>query len=213
MSSKKKAPERPLETRQELIDYLGIGGVDASGQLKWDAIIVGDGSGQACDSAFGAAAVLIDAYSNKRKHFSFAGNVGTVSIAELVPYICALVWYTAPDGPGRARHKAHLQARRNMRVHIVTDSKYVATMGNETDPTRRKAYPELWGVIDSYRANGYEITYHHIPRNMVNLNMLVDQMARRARLDIEGTFARAMADLREMYPGLPEGLTIYDFSP
>ena len=196
---------------EALVEHLELSGVDDAGQPLWDAIIVGDGSGQACSIGFGSAAVLIDRFSQMRKLFFIAGNVGTVSISEIVPYIYALTWYAAKGNPGSQRQKVLCKAGRSTKIHIVTDSNYVAVAGN--NPENRRTYRELWSIVDAFRASGYVITYHHLHRNVANLNMLVDQVSRRARLDLKDSYDRAMKDLRNMYPGLPHGLTIYDFSP
>jgi hypothetical protein len=45
----------------------------------------------------------------------------------------------------------------------------------------------------------------------VNLNVLVDELSRCARQDLQGTQARAIAELQRRYPGVPSDATVYDF--
>ena len=63
-----------------------------------------------------------------------------------------------------------------------------------------------------YRASGFNMVYHHVGRDIVNLNVLVDQVARRARKDLQDSFKRAIVDLQADYPELPDDVDIYDFS-
>jgi hypothetical protein len=152
---------------------------------------------------------LIDRYSGKAKEFYGAKNVGTVTLAEMWPYIDAMTWYTGKDGPGRARRREVQQQGRNLSIHIVTDSKTVATCGN--NPDSRQEYQELWRIFDDHRAKGYGITFHHIVRMAVNLNILMDHLSRESRVDLKETWKHAIAALQKECPGVPSEVTIYDF--
>lgn len=158
----------------------------------------------------GWAAVLIDKYSGARKLFYGAMNTGTVTLGELFPYLHALSWYTGRDGPGRARRRELQAANRQMQVHIVTDSQIIAMAGNR--PESRRAHQELWKAFDEFRNRGFVLTFHFVERARINLNVLVDEVSRQARLDVEGTFERARELLCTRYPGIPEDASIYDFS-
>jgi hypothetical protein len=195
-----------LPLLQDLLKHLGL-----TAPNSWDAIIVGDGSGQGWKSGGGWCGILIDRYSVQRKLCYGMLNPGTVTLAELIPYIHVLDWYTDHAGPGRRRQK-ELQANgRNMEIHIVTDSQVIATCGMH--PESRHSHQALWASIDAFRTLGYGITFHHIPRDVVDLNILADAISRQARLGLEGTYDRAIAELQKHYPGLPKEATIYDFSP
>jgi len=202
---KTKLQLQGLPTLQALVEHLGLAGPNA-----WDALIIGDGSGQDWELGGGWGGVLIDRYSSNRKLVYGAMKPCTVTLAELFPYLQALAWYTARDGPGRRRKKEINATGRNMQIHIATDSLVVATCGMH--PESRKAHRELWAAIDAYRASGYNITFHHVQREVIDLNILVDEVSRQARLGIEETYDRAINKLHDGY-GIPEGVTIYDFSP
>jgi len=159
----------------------------------------------------GWSGILIDRYSIHRKEADGAMRPCTITLAELLPYIQLLAWYTDKNGPGRRRKREVNAAGRNMEIHIVTDSQVVATCG--MNPESRHAHKEIWTAIDAYRSSGYSITFHHVERSVVDLNILVDEIARQARLSLKGTYERAIAAIRRKYPGIPEGVTIYDFSP
>ena len=192
-----------LPTLQALFDHLKL--------TQWDALIVGDGSGSTWEHGIGWAGILVDHYSNNRKLVYGAMNVGTVSISEMMPYIYAMAWYATPRGHGTRRRKELAKLGRKMRIHIVTDSQYVASCAEHK--ASRRAHAELWAALDAYRHSGFEMIYHHIPRDVVSLNILVDEVARRARLDLKDSFQRAIQDLQKRYPGLPDDVSIYDFSP
>jgi len=180
------------------------------GITNWDVMVVGDGSGSGWQLGAGWAAVLVDKYSGCRKLFYGAMNTGTVTLGELFPYLHALSWYTAKDGPGRTRLKDAKSASKKVGVHLVTDSQAVATAGN--NPNSRHAHRELWTAFDEYQRRGFAIQFHHVARELVDLNILVDAIARQARLSLTDTYDLAIEELRKHYPGIPEGVTIYDFS-
>lgn len=154
--------------------------------------------------------MLIDKYSGARKLFYGALNTGTVTLGELLPYLHALSWYTATDAPGYHRRKELSGAGKQMQVHIVTDSQIIAAAGNH--PESRRSHRELWKAFDEYVRRGFVLTFHYVERNKVNLNILVDEISRQARIDLEATFDRAIEKLMARYPGLPKDCTVYDFS-
>jgi len=200
--SNKRVPDKELATIQELTAHLKI--------QQWDALIIGDGSGSRWDSGMGWGSVLIDNYSAARKLFYGAANIGTVTLAELMPYIYAMSWYAGPKGMGHVCRKHKAQQGLNVQVHIVTDSRVIATCGAR--PESRKAYRELWAMLDCYRANGFDLTFHHVSRDVVNMNVLMDAISRQSRLSLAGVYERAIQELQGKYPGLPDEASIYDFS-
>jgi hypothetical protein len=153
--------------------------------------------------------VLIDRASGAAKMGCGVWNIGTITVAELMPYIELMVWYTAKDGPGRRRRSEVAAAGRHMQIHIVTDSSTIAKCGN--NPGSRRAHSELWACMDAYERSGYQMTYHHLHRERANLNVLVDQISRRCRLDNKEILERSITDLRKKFPGIPDNATIYDF--
>jgi ribonuclease HI len=204
----KKAPSKtklPLNGIESLAGLLKHCNID-----NWDTVIIGDGSGQGWKMGAGWASVLIDRASRARKLFYGAMNTGTVTLGELMPYLHALSWYTGKDGPGAHRRKEKLQQGKQMQVHIITDSQIIAMSGN--NPESRHSHQELWKAFDEYRQRGFVITFHFVDRARVNLNVLVDEVSRQARVDIEETYGKATKTLSERYPGVPNGVSIYDFS-
>lgn len=200
--SKSKLPVEGIESLASLLQHCKI--------TNWDAVIIGDGSGQGWKMGAGWASVLIDRSSAARKLFYGAMNTGTVTLGELMPYLHALSWYTGKDGPGMRQRKEKIALGKQMQVHIITDSQIIAMSGN--NPESRKSHQELWKAFDEYRKRGFVITFHFVDRSRVNLNVLMDEVSRQARVDIEETYDRAVKTLTERYPGLPPDVSIYDFS-
>jgi len=176
----------------------------------WDVIIIGDGSGTGWKQGAGWASVLIDRMSGARKLFFGAMNTGTITLGELFPYLHALSWYTGKDGPGRNRRLEAQQAGRQMQAHLITDSEIIATAGNH--PASRRSHRELWSAFNEYQKRGFVLSFHFVARDRVNLNVLVDEVARQARLDVVDTYGRAVTKLQRRYPGIPDDVSIYDFS-
>jgi len=192
----------------DLLAHLKLTAPDA-----WDALIVGDGSGQGWKTGGGWASVLLDRYSGQRKLCYGMQQPCTITVAELLPYIHLLDWYTDRSGPapGRRRQKELQKNGRNMEIHIVTDSQVIAACGMH--PESRHAHRALWASIDAFRADGYNLTFHHVRRDVIDLNILVDEVSRQARLGLQGIYDSAIQALQKRYPGLPETASIYDFSP
>jgi hypothetical protein len=208
MTSKRKSKKddknslASLPTIPALVRKLGID--------DWDALIVGDGSGSHWDVGAGWASVILDRYSKAGKLFYGAANVGTVTLGEFFPYLYAMTWYGGSKGPGMMRLKQAQLESRNLNIHIVTDSEIIARAGN--NPESRRSYKELWAAFDVWRLQGFNIKFHHVGRDIVPLNVLVDAVSRQARLDMKETMGRAVKQLQKKYPGIPDEVSIYDFA-
>ncbi len=179
------------------------------GTPSWNAIIVGDGSGSSWSIGGGWACVLIDRLTLKRKLFCGSMKPGTVQIAEMMPYLHAMLWYTARGNPGRSARQVAMSIGRSVNVHIVTDSETVAKSGNRVQG--RSANLPLWAAFDQFAAMGYALRFHHVPRETVPLNILADEVSRSARLKLDEAYGDAVAKLRKRFPALPEDLSPYDF--
>lgn len=176
----------------------------------WDAIIVGDGSGMGWDMEAGWAAVLIDHYSGARKLMSGSFNVGTVMIGEMMPYVHALLWYFSKGGPGKRRAAEAQASNRVLEIHIVTDSLSVKSAGE--NPAGRSAHLALWAAMDAFKRYGCRLHYHYIPRDTVNLHVLVDAVSRASRLSAVGSYQAALNTLAKAYQDVSPDLSIYDFT-
>lgn len=179
----------------------------------WDALLIGDGSGQGWNNAVGWAVTLYDRASGQAKPFWGAVNSGTISFGEIFPYAYALTWYMDKNHPGARRRRANLQHGHPVYVHIFTDSEYVANCGNRK--AQRHALRELWEMFDAFERNGVKLQFHHVHRDLICVNILADQISRRVRIDLQDTvqqsYERALQDLQKKYPGLPDNASPYDF--
>lgn len=175
----------------------------------WDVLIVGDGSGSGWDKGTGWACVLLDRFSWHAKLFYGAINTGTITIGELFPYLHSLIWYFSSDGPGKDRINAVRLTGRALQVHIITDNSSVALGGNQ--PETRKANLELWAAMDTIRARGISLVFHHWRRDGVSLNILADEVARQSRVTIEAAYGKGVEVLARKYPGLPADAKPEDF--
>lgn len=182
-----------LSTVQEIMTHLNVGSKD------WDLLLIGDGSGQSWDMGCGWACVLIDHFNAKRKLFYGGMNSGTIGIGELFPYVHAMMWYSR--GPGKKRLE-QLQAQfgtpQSIKVHVITDNEIVSKQGN--GDAKRSTNIELWSSFDHFARLGYSFKFHWLGRDTIGLNALTDHISREARKSLERIH-------------LPEGSSIYDYSP
>ena len=196
----KRKPLDPLSSCSlfELLRSLGIADDD------WDVLLVGDGSGTDWKNGIGFACILVDHYGNYRAPFFGGLNTGTSQLAEMLPYMFAMAWYRS--GPGDVCREFRAAKGQKVRVHVITDNSHMANAGNGTD--RRGKYKEFWAVYDSYSANGFDFTWHWVPRAKVGLNCIVDVMAGAVRqlMDCaklsDGSFIRDL-DLYMLNPVVP----------
>lgn len=167
---------------------------------EWDVMLVGDGSGTTWNSPCGWASILIDKELGLRKTMFGAMNAGTSYLAELVPYVQALAWYT--EGPGKARladlRLVHPHAK--LKVHVVTDNATVAAQGQGRASRRKGAF--YWSMIESLEENGYAIYWHWKGRSEIGLNRLCDYLAGESR--------RSLLALAPIEP--PSKTTAYDYN-
>ncbi len=165
---------------------------------EWDLLLAGDGSGQGWDFGCGWGCVLVDHKTFDRKLFYGAMNVGTIGIAELFPYIHAMTWYSRLLGKKRLKELQEIRkSSQTLKVHIITDSEITAKQGNGV--AKRETNAEFWASIDYFNRFGYSFKWHWLERDTIGLNALTDHISREARISLHGD--------------LPEGSTIYDFSP
>ena len=144
------------------------------GSPKWDVLLVGDGSGSGWNGAAGWACTLVDNMTQGRRFFYGAMECGSVNLAESMPYLQALAWYDAHHG------KANLKQLGLIRVHILTDSRTIATWGNRAagpEATVPRAQLVFWAGIKELRRQGYQMTFHWAPRMTTGMNWTSDLMA------------------------------------
>jgi len=167
---------------------------------KWDAIIVGDGSGSGWGQGAGWACVVVMRNGRRSPLLSGAFNAGTVNIAELMAGLQGLMWL---DEEGQARE---LRRERGgfIDVHIVSDSELTVNQGN-LKAACRGVTRVLWKSVREYEREGYRLHYHWYPREKIQLNVLCDHASRQARLAVE----------KITVPSLLENdrLSTYDFNP
>lgn len=187
---KEKPPPDPwlADPLPKILSELGI--------TTWDAVIVGDGSGQGWERGCGWSSVLIDHFTNLRKEFCGALSAGTVNVAELMASVHAIMWYTR--GPGKDRLKRVIAVGGRVSIHVITDSEITANQGNGV--YSRKSNEEVWALLDNIARRGYCFTWHWVNRDRIGLNRLTDHLSRQARIAVEA-----------IKP--PEGTTVYDYNP
>lgn len=210
---KKQVPE--VELLQAVLERIG--------SPQWDLLIVGDGSGAGWDTACGWCGVLIDNQTRLRKILWGAMNIGSVNSAESLPYLQALSWFDAKHGRER------LRARGILNVHIITDSKVIATWGTKAMspagdlPRANVAY---WAAMREFRRLGYHCHFHWANRSTTQLNWTADLIAGMARRELqaaskqvefpEGISQRALqavAGLQFANPETGEPIDIYHLNP
>jgi ribonuclease HI len=163
----------------------------------WDAVIIGDGSGEGRETSCGWASVLIDHYGGYRVEFYGGRNKGTSYQAEIQPYLDALTWYVS--GPGKAQRKP-------TRVHLITDNATVANCGNRV--TDRSTYAWLWASFTHIERMDYILKWHWIKRDRLALNRLCDYVSGMGRLEMARLRSRIESDLNSTVEEL-----LYDYNP
>lgn len=185
---------------------LGVGG--------WDVALVGDGAGRGWDKPGGWSCILIDRHGGEpveggptpdaRKLFSGGMNFTTVDIAELMPYVQAMLWYDRYYGKARRKQRG----KDHLSVLIITDRESIAGQGLAVSTGRARIAEicrrqPLWSVIAQFERQGYRFTWAHKGRNEIALNSVADRMADAAKHAAANALAQANAHVREDLPDAP----------
>jgi hypothetical protein len=148
----------------------------------WDVLIIGDGAGCWWDLSCGWGCILADHHFNRRRAFKGSMSGGTIAIAELMPTIHGLLWYSEFHGHAT---KVRL-GRGTINVHVVTDNETTVkhwsllSKGGQAAYKIRKKRP-LWSVLLQLERAGYILHFHWVPRGTVGLQILADEVAGIAR--------------------------------
>jgi ribonuclease HI len=178
------------------------------GVTQWDVAIVGDGSGTAWGEPCGWSSILHERKSSLRKCFNGGFSHGTNNLAELIPYLQAMLWYANGPGKKRLHDLRMLDHNKVLTIHIVTDSEITAKQGN--GEYNRKANREIWAAIDSFCDRGYRFYWHWLGRSKTGLNILADYLAGNSRLAMREASAKSAKAMSSV--GVPPGYSVYDFN-
>lgn len=148
---------------------------------SFDYLLVGDGSATTWNHACGFASVLISK-QNRRQAFHGGFNLGTNNIAEMMAYALPLLWLSQNLPKYYEARRARDQPTPDVtRIHVVTDSEYVA-MGGQY-PMRRKANAPIWVMIQRCCMDaGLRVIWHHDRRDQTDLNRFSHNLANSSRL-------------------------------
>jgi hypothetical protein len=107
--------------------------------------------------------------------------MGSVNLAEMMPYFQTLIWYHQYNGRERLRHRGVLN------VHVISDSQTTVTHGSlAAKPGRElpKVQRPLWAGMRELGHMGYSLHWHWAVRSSNSLNLLADLIAALARREI-----------------------------
>jgi ribonuclease HI len=171
----KTAPETqglpPHQTLKAILDACRIS--------QWDLLLVGDGSGTGWNDACGWATALIDNHMKTGRFYTGGMNLGSINLAEQMPYFQAVLHWRASGGG-----KELLERRGVLHAHIVTDSQVVANHGAQACDFNQilpKTQGPLWAGWRELVREGFVFTFHWAPRESSLLNQACDMLASMAR--------------------------------
>jgi ribonuclease HI len=141
---------------------------------RWSCLLVGDGSGSAAKDPCGWGCVAVERHSMARQYFYGAANRGSINFAEIMAYLQPLTWYVDKE------LEAVRVAAGGRHIHIITDSQYCQSVGNNPGLIRKKNIL-LWTMLDTIKRQGFSIDWHWLPREALRLNMVADAMSKKAR--------------------------------
>lgn len=141
--------------------------------------MVGDGSGTGWNDACGWATALIDNHMKTGRFYTGAANLGSINLAEQLPYFQAVLHWRASGGG-----KELLERRGVVHTHIVTDSQVIANHGAQAADFNQmlpKTQGPLWAGWRELAREGFVFTFHWAPRESSLLNQACDLLASMAR--------------------------------
>jgi ribonuclease HI len=138
---------------------------------RWDYLLVGDGS---CTGNWkyeaGFACVVVDRRNPETfetRHGMF--DRGTNIVAEMMAYILPLLYLSATQ-PIRLRH-----------VHILTDCEFLPKAWANPG-WQQKSNSELWMLFKSLKRRGFQLHWHWMPRDTLDMNKFCHDLANAARV-------------------------------
>ena len=158
----------------------------------WDLLLVGDGSGSNWRRGAGWATVAIEKRAVARRVFYGAMSSGTNNVAETMAYVHPLLFYAAQN------------MRDPWRVHVITDSEYVATNGNRIGRGSLAVgtHDIVWSMLWALSRRGWSLQWHHAHRGQIALNVYVDMLSRGARIMLEThDLPHTLKGVQQMEPG------------
>lgn len=143
-------------------------------------MIVGDGSGVGWDMGCGWASTLVRRVPAERWPFRGGMDPGTVSLAEIMAFMQPLLFMSSKFKPSQFQ-----------RVHVFSDSQYVVNIANGN--RQPKSHAIMWRQLSGIRGLGFDLKFHWIPRDCIDLNRLADAIAGEARKAVSGVnFSEAL---------------------
>lgn len=154
-----------------LMKFLEHSGI---GQNDWDVLLIADGSGSGWDSPTGWAVVVIDRLTGIRKVLYGGQNRGTINAAEVHPFLWGIRYY---------HNVVRKDKDREIVVCCLSDSEITVKCGQGV--YKAKTNIDLWQALKYWESRGYIFRWQHVPRETLDLQILTDEIAGRARTKIK----------------------------
>ncbi len=177
----KKPDGRDKATRLAAILQESLDGVLSRMKInpkRSDYLVVSDGSGSDYSRACGYASVVINLKTRERKLLFGSMSNGTVNIAELMAVIQSLDYIVGMTDKESDRSGITKQ------VHVLTDSQYCETTGNTNHGRMARRNVGVWTLFEAFARRGLCVTWHHVKRSTVGLNILCDMVSKGARKSV-----------------------------
>lgn len=184
VSTPSESSESSLPPQQTLQDLLTKTEID-----DFDLLLVGDGSGSKWGQGAGWASVAVLPDRLEREVFYGACNNATVNFAELAAYLAPISWFVSKV------KSEDLRPRRGglFEIHVITDSQYAQTKGGKP---AFMSVTHNFLLVAGYQVlghKGFNVTWHWLERDTSDLNKLVDELSRSARIGLSEAKAYAAA--------------------
>ena len=143
-------------------------------ETAWSFLVVTDGSGSRRGHACGWGSVILNRTTAERQVISGGFNDGTVNIGETMAVVHSL-WTIAESQESMV----------NKLVCVITDSEYVANLGNRIyEPKRNRL---MWQAVNDCRARGMRIKFFWWERDEIGANKMSHDLAGAARKAVSGS--------------------------
>jgi len=143
---------------------------------EWDLLLMGDGSGSghACPGGWACFPVANDKGNHVFLDPVFgAVSHGSINLMEVMPYWHFLHQHYYYMGG------AETCLEKKIQVHVITDSQWAATaMSGRGKITVNRDMMALFAI---FRDWGYQIHWHHVSRETIELQSMADRLAAQVR--------------------------------
>lgn len=158
----------------------------------WDVLIISDGAGSGWDGPIGWSGLLYDRWSAAYVPMIGCETSGTITRAELQPFISLLALHRARIFPDSWKG--------NRLASVLAFSDNLSVVNCANGGCLIDANQDMWRAYQTVTESRYRVVFHHLQRDLVPAHKLMDQLSASARVLARDVLRTQLPNLAESFP-------------